>query len=122
MTIKATLDKRPKPGKEMPEYEEKNLEFTVRELSFADRVFMSIDDGENGLLIENIESAGWAALAGLRQGDLLLKIDHHSVNQIEEIQSLMADLIKKQPKQVVFFVKRGIHTLFIELQPEWEAL
>lgn len=122
MTIKATLDKRPKPGNEMPEYEEKDLEFTVRELSFADRVFMRIDDEENGLLVENVESAGWAALAGLRQGDLLLKIDHHSVNQIEEIQSLMAGLIKKQPEQVVFFVKRGIHTLFIELQPEWEAL
>ena len=83
---------------------------------------MRIDDEENGLLVENVESAGWAALAGLRQGDLLLKIDHHSVNQVEEIKNLMAGLIKKQPEQVVFFVKRGIHTLFIELQPEWEAL
>ncbi|MDA9120317.1 PDZ domain-containing protein [Opitutales bacterium] len=122
MEVNATLDKRPKPGNEMPEYEENNLEFTVRELSFADRVFMRINAEENGLLVENVESAGWAALAGLRQGDLLLKIDHHSVNQIDEIKSLMTNLIKKQPEQVVFFVKRGIHTLFIELQPEWEAL
>ena len=37
--INATLEKRPTPANELPEFEDKELEYTVRELSFADQVF-----------------------------------------------------------------------------------
>ena len=43
------------------------------ELSFADRVFLRIPPEENCVLVENVESAGWISLAGLRQGDILLQ-------------------------------------------------
>ena len=120
MEINATLDKRPTPGNEMPEYEEENLEFTVRELSFADRVFMRLEPDENVLLVDNVESAGWASLAGLKQGDLLLQINGDGVNGLDSFKKKMGSLSKSMPETIIFFIKRGIHTLFIELQPEWE--
>ena len=120
MEINATLDKRPTPGNEMSEYEEESLEFTVRELSFADRVFMRLETDVNFLLVDNVESAGWASLAGLKQGDLLLQIDGDGVSGIDSFKQKMKSLSKSMPETIIFFIKRGIHTLFIELQPEWE--
>ena len=117
--LNATLDKRPTPANELPEYEDEELEYTVRELSFGDRVFLRIDPKEHGLLVENVESAGWASLAGLRQGDLLLRVNGADVHGIEQMNEVMDQIHQSKPQRVVFFVKRGIHTLFIEIEPEW---
>jgi len=32
---------------------------------------------------------------------------------------VMDQIHHAKPQRVVFFVKRGIHTLFIEIEPEW---
>jgi S1-C subfamily serine protease len=118
--LNATLDKRPTPANELPEYEDEELEYTVRELSFGDRVFLRIKpEEEHALLVENVESAGWASLAGLRQGDLLLRVNGTNVHGIEQMNEVMDQIHQSKPQQVVFFVKRGIHTLFIEIEPEW---
>jgi len=117
--LNATLDKRPTPANELPEYEDEELEYTVRELSFGDRVFLRIQPEEHAILVENIESAGWASLAGLRQGDLLLKVNGTEVRGIQQMGELMDQIHQAKPQRVVFFVKRGIHTLFIEIEPEW---
>ncbi|NDH00754.1 MAG: PDZ domain-containing protein, partial [Opitutae bacterium] len=117
--LNATLDKRPTPANELPEYEDEELEYTVRELSFGDRVFLRIQPEEHAILVENVESAGWASLAGLRQGDLLLKVNGTEVRGIQQMSELMDQIHQAKPQRVVFFVKRGIHTLFIEIEPEW---
>jgi serine protease Do len=117
--LNATLDKRPTPANELPEYEDEELEYTVRELSFGDRVFLRIEPEEHALLVENVESAGWASLAGLRQGDLLLRVNGTDVHEVEQMNEVMDQIHQSKPERVVFFVKRGIHTLFIEIEPEW---
>ena len=43
----ATLDKRPTPSQELPEYEDESLELTVRELSFSDRIFQRLNDDQD---------------------------------------------------------------------------
>ena len=118
--IIAQLEKRPTPSKELPEFEDEDLEYTARTLSFADRVFLRMNPSEHGLLVENVESAGWAALGGLRQGDLLLKINGNRLSNTDELARLMTQMKEKKPNQVIFFIQRGIHTLFLEIQPEWD--
>jgi len=117
--LNATLDKRPTPANELPEYEDEELEYTVRELSFGDRVFLRIEPEEHALLVENVESAGWASLAGLRQGDLLLRVNGTDVHGVEQMNKVMDQIHQSKPERIVFFVKRRIHTLFIEIEPEW---
>jgi serine protease Do len=120
LDLNVTLDKRPPPANELPKYEEETFEFTVRELSFSDRVLARLEKDQSGLSVDNVESAGWAALAGLMQGDLLLEIEGIAINQVNEFEKQMNDITRKKPKQIVFFVRRGIHTLFLELEPDWD--
>ena len=72
------------------------------------------------MIIENVEPAGWAAIAGLRQGDLILKVNGKTLSKVELFELEMNRLIKNTSKQIIFFVKRGIHTLFLELEPDWD--
>ena len=120
LDLNVTLEKRPEPANELPNYEEETFEFTVRELSFGDRVNQRLQEKEPGLIIENVEPAGWASLAGLRQGDLILKVNGKTLSKVELFEWEMNRLIKDKSKQIVFFVKRGIHTLFLELEPDWD--
>ena len=117
--LSAALEKRPIPPNELPKYEEETFEFTLRELSFGDRVNRRLDLNQTGLVIENVEPAGWGALAGLRQGDLLLNVEDQSVGTVHRFEKRMNQLISQRPKKMVFFVRRGIHTLFLELEPDW---
>lgn len=120
MTWNASLTKRPVPPNELPKHEEETFEFTLRDLSFADRVNRRLDLNQSGLMVENVEPAGWGALAGLRQGDLLLEVDRQSIGSIEDFKDIMKQLVSAREKRVLFFIRRGIHTLFLELEPDWD--
>ena len=120
LDLNVTLEKRPDPSNELPDYEEETFEFTVRELSFGDRVSKRLKEKEPGLVVENVEPAGWASLAGLRQGDLVLKINGENMSEVELFEKKMDQWIKEKEKRIIFFVKRGIHTLFLELEPDWD--
>ena len=79
-----------------------------------------LNESEPGLMVENVESAGWASLAGLRQGDLLLKINGKPMSEVNLFEQDMNQWIQQKRKRIIFFVKRGIHTLFLELEPDWD--
>jgi len=114
------LDKRPTPSVELPSHEEKVMEFTVRELSFADRAFHRLAAESPGLIVENVELAGWASLAGLKQGDILLRINEKEVGSVDEFKSTLKNISDQKESSVTFFIQRGIHTLFIEIEPDWK--
>ena len=120
LDLNVTLEKRPDPSNELPDYEEETFEFTVRELSFGDRISKRLKEKEPGLVVENVEPAGWASLAGLRQGDLVLQINGESMSEVELFEKKMDQWIIEKEKRIIFFVKRGIHTLFLELEPDWD--
>ena len=120
LEINATLDRRPTPASELDSYEEEFMEFTVRELSFADRAYYRMTDEQSGLLVENVELAGWASLAGMMQGDILLSINEHPVDNTRDFENQIEELAKEKRPSVLFHLKRGIHTLFIEIEPDWE--
>ena len=120
LEINATLDRRPTPASELPSFEEEFMEFTVRELSFADRAYHRMPEGQTGLLVENVELAGWASLAGMMQGDILLSVNKHPVDNTRDFENQIEELAKEKISSVLFQLKRGIHTLFIEIEPDWE--
>jgi serine protease Do len=92
----------------------------LRDLSFADRVNRRLDLNQTGLMVENVEPAGWGALAGLLQGDLLLEVDKQPIGSIDDFKEIMKQLVSAREKRVLFFIRRGIHTLFLELEPDWD--
>ncbi len=121
-TLTVRLEGRPKPPSELKRYKHEDFEFAARDLAFADKVNREPSERKNkGVRIASVQSAGWAALAGLATGDILLKVDGQEVADIAGLKKIMKKIRETKPRQVVFFVRRGIHTRFVELEPDWKA-
>jgi serine protease Do len=119
LKLTARLGRQPKPNSELEEYKDDRFEFAARELALSERVDARLRENEPGVRIGAVQSAGWAALAGLSSGDILVAIDGQNVDSITTLKRLMAKLQETRPRRVEFFVKRGIRTEFVELEPKW---
>ena len=119
LKLPVKLDQSPRLPREMKKYEDANFEFRVRDVTFADQTEKSWRDGERGVLVEAVREGGWAALGQLADGDLLLEIDGVAVADVESVQKTMQRVADAKPAAVVFKVRRGIRTLFVEMQTSW---
>ncbi len=118
-TIQTTLMKsRPGP-REMRRYRDDRFDFTAREVAFTDRVQRRLPEDQPGVLVESVTEGGWAALAHLAVGDLILEVGVRKTPDIESLEKAMQAVADAKPKSVVFHVKRGIHELFVEMRPKW---
>lgn len=120
LDLNISLTKRPPPSNELPKLKDETFEFSLREISFADRVNARLSDNHAGIIVDNVEPAGWAALSGLRQGDFLLEIEKQPIKSIEEYKEMIEKQITAQKEKIIFFVRRGIHTMYLEVQPDWD--
>lgn len=121
LKITLELETPPTPASELKRYKNDDFELAVRELSFDDRVSRKIDEQLRGVLVEQVQSAGWASLAGLRGGDILLTIDGKPTADVDTVETLLTAASKARADRVVFFVRRGIHTMYLELEPSWDG-
>ena len=119
--IKVKLVERPKPEAQMKDYKDANFDFEARDVTYMDRVKNEWDGTQGGALVVATEPGGWAALAHLGVGDLILSIDGEGVSTVKDLEARMKSVAGKKPRHVSFFVKRGIHTMFIEMAPAWSA-
>ena len=119
LKLTATLGRQPKSAAELAEYKDDRFEFTAREISLAERVDEKLAESVKGVRVSIVQNAGWAALAGLSSGDILLAIDGQPVETIPALKEMLLKFRETKPRRVVFFVKRGIHSFYIEVEPKW---
>ena len=119
LSLTVKLARQPKPDSEQDEYKEELFEFKARDLSLNDRLEERLGAGDKGVRINSVQRAGWAALAGLNSGDILLAVGGQPVDSIASLKKAMAQLRGTKPRLVTFFVKRGIRTQYLELEPRW---
>jgi serine protease Do len=100
----------------------KDFEVSVRELTFFDRDDFRWDEGVAGVIVENVERAGWAGLAGVLPGDLLQKIDGVEVKDIPGWRRALDDIAKRQPAKVTIVVRRWNRTFYLFAEPEWKPV
>jgi len=117
--IEIELEENPKPLRQLKEYKDEYFEFTAREVGFADRKEEKIEDAP-GLVVAAVEPGGWAAVGHLAVGDFIKAVNGKPVGDVDALETLMKDIASTQQARVVFFVRRGIHTLFIEIEPAWK--
>ena len=72
-----------------------------------------------GALVSQVDAGGWASVGGLRTDDLVLAVDGKTVRDVKELEKELKPLKEKKPGEVVLFVRRGLQTLFVEMQPTW---
>ncbi|MBI5865314.1 MAG: PDZ domain-containing protein [Planctomycetes bacterium] len=100
----------------------RDFELTVRELTFFDRHENRWSENTQGVIVIGAERASWAALAGLTPGDLIQKINAHTITDLKSYRDAMDAIAKAEPARVVFVVLRGGDTHFQYAEPEWNPL
>jgi len=117
--VAVELIRAPKLVREMKKYRDELFEFTARDISFFDRVDEQWQSELKGVVVSEVIPGGWAALAHLAADDLIQQVDGQPVQNVTELERLMDEVADKKPPAVVFQVLRGIHTRFLELEPNW---
>jgi S1-C subfamily serine protease len=103
----------------MEKYIDSNLDLTVRDVAFIDRIDKGWKDQERGVMVDAVQEGGWASLAQLAVGDLILKVNDKRIQDVISFEEAMKEMNKEKPKSIVFQVLRGVHNMFIELETSW---
>lgn len=110
------LIKEPLPRNMVEKYQDEWLEFTARELSFYDRVDLNLKEEVKGVLVEQVVSGGWASLAKLEQGDIILSIQNESVDNVKDLKQKLNNIKEKNINKFVFKIQRGIQKYFVVIE------
>jgi serine protease Do len=117
LSLKATLERSHERTSDLASHETEWLEFTARDLAQDDRLTRKLPPDLHGVLVTAVARSGWAALGGLQAGDILLTLDGKPASSIDELKSILAVTEKEARSPVTLFVRRGIITLFLEIEP-----
>ncbi len=121
LTLLATLQSAPMGAEDAPEYENKTLEFTVRDLVFGDYLFYNLDSETfKGVAVSELKQGGLADLEGLGIGDIIQRIGNKPVSTVEDVKPIMDEIEKNKPAEVIFFVWRDNKTLFVNVKTDWK--
>ncbi len=119
LKLTVALEPRPKAHQQLADFKDDRFEFTASELSQNQRRLASLTDSTNGIAIEKVEAHGWAALGGLVAGDILLTVNGADITSLDMLKKSLTGFRETKPRSVVFFVRRGTRTLFLEIEPWW---
>ncbi len=118
MTLEEAADTADEPER----YEDPFLDFTVRALTMTDRAMMKIPENVVGVLVDRVAPASVAALAELRPGDLILSVDGSPTPDVSAARRAFQALSAARSRFALLLIRRGVHTRFIELEPDWSDL
>lgn len=115
-----TLGNTPLASVDAPEYENKDLEFTVRDLVFQDYLNYNLDEQTfNGVYVSELKQGGLAELDGLQIGDVIQRIGNEPVAGVSDVEAIMTGLEETKPPEIIFFVWRNQKTLFVNIKTDW---
>jgi serine protease Do len=119
-TVPVELVRSPELPREMERYRDENFDFTVRNITFFDRADERWEEDQQGVLVEEVQGGSWAEVALLGAGDLILEVNGEPVADVDAMEARMDAIAEEQPDSVVLKVLRGIHTMFLEIEPKWD--
>jgi serine protease Do len=120
LKLPVELARSPRLQREMRKYRSDDFEFTAREVSFFDAVEEQWSSDQRGALVENVKAGSWAELGTLSDGDLILEVDARPVDNVDALRHELERIAASKEKVVVMKVLRGIHTCYLEIEPNWK--
>ena len=96
------------------------FEFVVREATFKDKEKPEYEEIDVDVVVDSVTSGGWADLAGLEVGDVILEINDKKIGAIADVEKIMKKARKEKLESVVFFVRRGSISQFVEMEASWQ--
>jgi serine protease Do len=119
MHVTVELEESPQLPHEMKKYVDNNLDVTVRDIAVIDRINEVWNNEQKGVVVDAVQEGGWASLAHLAVGDLILMVNDKHIQDVNSFEAVMNDMNSKKPRVIVFQVLRGVHNMFIELETSW---
>ncbi len=119
MHVTVELEESPQLPHEMKKYVDNNLDVTVRDVAVIDRINEAWKNEQRGVVVDTVQEGGWASLAHLAVGDLILMVNDKNIQDVRSFEEAMNDMNIKKPRVIVFQVLRGVHSMFVELETSW---
>ena len=119
--VPVELVRSPRLQREMKKYRNDDFEFTARDVSFFDAAQEQWENEQHGALVEDVRSGSWAELGSLDAGDLILEVNGNAVNRVDDLRRQMEAIAAERKTVVIMKVLRGIHTLYLEMEPNWKS-
>ncbi len=119
LKIKVQLPESPKLAREMRKYRDEQLDLSVRDICFFDRVDQQLPQNQTGVLVTDIGEGGWASLGHLATDDVITAVNGKPVTDVKSYETEVKALVAQKPKSLVFTVKDGIRNLYVEITPTW---
>lgn len=113
--LQVALAPAPPTARDAARHRDEWLDFSARELVPYD------EERTGGVKVDEVVEGGWAALARLRVGDVILSVDGTKTPDLAAFEEAMAMVARARPAHVVLLVRRGESTRFIEVRPIWPA-
>jgi S1-C subfamily serine protease len=110
----------PPLAREMKRYEDEDFGFRARDLADTDRRDPRLDRDTTGVLVDSVTNGSWASLGRLSAGDVILSIDGRAVANVDDLAARLKEIRTARPSSVVVFVRRGVKSFFLDLQPAWQ--
>ena len=120
ITVAVALEAAPPLAREMKRYEDEDFGFRARDLADADRRDPRLDGSTSGVLVDSVTNGSWASLGRLTSGDVIMSIDGRTITNVEDLAARLKEIRSTRPASVVVFVRRGVKSLFLDLQPSWQ--
>jgi serine protease Do len=118
--VKVELVRAPLLGREMKKYRSDTFDLTVRDVAFLDKTENKWDDSLRGVYVDDVKPGGWAAVGNLATGDVVLEVSKIKTENVAAFENTMKRIENERPESVVFHVIRGIHHVFVEVEPDWQ--
>jgi S1-C subfamily serine protease len=93
-------------------------DLVVRDLCEWDRISRRCDGKTSGVLVVEVPPGGWAAVSHLAVGDLIERVGQTPVGSVADFRTAVG-VRGREPLSL--FVRRGVHTLFLEVPGESSA-
>ncbi len=119
--LTAVLTAMPTEPSDAPSYEDTNFDMTVRDMVFMDYNVRDLKPGEvKGVVVDKVESGGWAVVDGLRVGDIIMKINDREIESVDDAEAALKEIEKNKDRKAVFMVWRFNKTQFVSVKTHWE--
>jgi len=95
------------------------LGFSVKELTQDIILAKQLNFDTQGVWVSKVERAGWADVAGLRVGDLILKMNEKTVDSLESMKKRFKTIDDEKPEYLSLFIKRKSDTEFLFIKTNY---
>lgn len=97
-----------------------DLGFSVKELTQDIILTRQLEWDADGVWVSKVERAGLADMAGLRPGDLILKINERKISNLDDIKKSFKEIGDNKPAYLSLFIQRRTDTRFLFIQTKFQ--